>query len=225
MYYKKGKVLEIGLREKKKSQSKIRVLQAFTVKLKAGEPFQDISIKEVCLESEISEASFYNYFPQKKDLLAFMIRLWQLGMIADVLSISTGEEGLEFIKNLFFEIVANMQDDHSVLFEALSFVSQDQGALTTEVSDYEVSLAYPDKFESILKVKNKQLPMLVYEQLMMAQKKGELIEGINLQLAASTIMGTLIKGPMMAKGNPSISSKDIIKFNLEVVINGLRKTN
>ena len=93
--------MKIGLREKKISQNKIKILNAFTLKILSGVKFGDISTKEICNEIEISEATFYNYFPQKQDLLFFLINLWLLRIFAEVEMENGPVSGIDYIKAFF----------------------------------------------------------------------------------------------------------------------------
>ena len=55
------------LREKKYAKTKIALTRVFMERLKSTK-FSDISIKNVCADIEVSEGTFYNYFPSKADL-------------------------------------------------------------------------------------------------------------------------------------------------------------
>jgi AraC-like DNA-binding protein len=63
-----------SLREKKYAKTKINLTKAFIERLKTT-PFAEISIKDVCREAEVSEATFYNYFPQKLDVISYFQQL------------------------------------------------------------------------------------------------------------------------------------------------------
>jgi len=71
----KGEVMipaeqDYSLREKKFVKTKVSLMQAFMSRLKTTR-FANISIKEVCESVEVSEGTFYNYFPQKVDVVYY----------------------------------------------------------------------------------------------------------------------------------------------------------
>ncbi|NLE65671.1 MAG: TetR/AcrR family transcriptional regulator, partial [Elusimicrobia bacterium] len=59
-----------SLREKKFVKTKVSLMQEFMKRLKSTR-FSEISIKEVCETVEVSESTFYNYFPQKVDVVCY----------------------------------------------------------------------------------------------------------------------------------------------------------
>ena len=69
----------VSLRERKYAALKLRILDTFDKKLH-GKSLSDITVKEVALELEISEKTFFNYFAHKHDVLIYFIELWSLEM-------------------------------------------------------------------------------------------------------------------------------------------------
>lgn len=61
---------DFTLREKKYAKTKIALANAFIERLKKTK-FSEISIKEVCESVEVSEGTFFNYFPQKVDVVFY----------------------------------------------------------------------------------------------------------------------------------------------------------
>jgi hypothetical protein len=58
------KIEDIALREKKFAKTKIDLLNTFYEKLKT-EKLEDISVKDLCMETNISYKTFFNYFSKK----------------------------------------------------------------------------------------------------------------------------------------------------------------
>jgi len=107
-----------SLRQTKYAKTKIALARAFLKRLKSTR-LQDISIKDICKVVEISEGTFYNYFPNKIDLTRYIERLillkiaWQIKQKEDSLKVLESiEYGFcliaEEIKRpfLFYEIVS-----------------------------------------------------------------------------------------------------------------------
>jgi AcrR family transcriptional regulator len=65
------------LRELKYGRSRLSLLKAFISSLDKT-PLEDIRIRDLCAVAEVSEPSFYNYFPRKDDLFLYFISLWSI---------------------------------------------------------------------------------------------------------------------------------------------------
>ncbi len=61
---------EYSLREIKHARTKIALMKAFIEHLRHSS-FEDISVKDACKRAEISEGTFFNYFPGKIDYLLY----------------------------------------------------------------------------------------------------------------------------------------------------------
>ncbi|TGL56398.1 TetR/AcrR family transcriptional regulator [Leptospira ognonensis] len=64
-----------SVREIKFARARYGVLKAFVDELRTVS-YEDIRIKDLCRRAEISEPSFYNYFPKKEHLFLYYIGLW-----------------------------------------------------------------------------------------------------------------------------------------------------
>lgn len=66
--------MTLALRQKKFFDTRLLLAKAFAEKLKT-EKFDSISIKDICFKNDISEATFFNYFPQKIDVVAYWLKI------------------------------------------------------------------------------------------------------------------------------------------------------
>ena len=101
---------KLSLRERKYATQKLKILDAFDEKLKT-KALDDISVKEIAMELEISEMTFFNYFGSKKEVLIYFIELWSLEMQLLI----EGKEPIESIY-LIFEETAKIIDKNLNLF-------------------------------------------------------------------------------------------------------------
>jgi AcrR family transcriptional regulator len=95
------------LRERKHAQTKIDLAKAFLKELyEFG--FHNVSIKKVCQMANVSEGTFFNYFPKKEDILCYAMRMSALKTIQDVKSkankLNTINLIMEVFKNMFKEM-------------------------------------------------------------------------------------------------------------------------
>lgn len=68
---------ELSRRERKLAQTRLGLLEALLARL-AERPLEAIAVRELCDAVDISEASFFNHFPSKHDLLVYYVQLWSL---------------------------------------------------------------------------------------------------------------------------------------------------
>src|SRR5262249_60489320 len=83
-------VVEIGLRERKKQRT--RALIAETARrLFVERGFEAVSVAEIAREAEVSEATVFNYFPTKEDLVYSRLEAFEEELLAAVRHRAQGE--------------------------------------------------------------------------------------------------------------------------------------
>jgi AcrR family transcriptional regulator len=89
-----GMAQELGLRERKKE--KTRQLIADTAgRLFSERGFDSVSVAEIAREAEVSEATVFNYFPTKEDLVYQGMEVFEAQMLDAVCQRPAGESVLE----------------------------------------------------------------------------------------------------------------------------------
>ncbi|MCD4781763.1 MAG: TetR/AcrR family transcriptional regulator [Candidatus Omnitrophica bacterium] len=106
------------LREKKYAKTKIAVMNEFITRLQT-QRFHDISIKDVCDQVEVSEATFYNYFPQKVDLIIYFKQLFAIKTIWLVQKKGHQLGAVDQI-HLLFSIIAEEMPGSNMFYEFIS---------------------------------------------------------------------------------------------------------
>jgi len=66
---------EFGLRERKKAQLKLDLLEAMLYEMKA-QNFDEIKVSTICDAVSISEVTFFKYFERKDELLLYYMQVW-----------------------------------------------------------------------------------------------------------------------------------------------------
>jgi len=98
---------ETGLRERKKQQTRQRI-QDCAIELFAGSGFDKVPVAAIARAADVSEATVFNYFPAKEDLVY---------------------EGMEAFENALIAAVRDRPDGTSVVSAFRDFVLQPRGAL------------------------------------------------------------------------------------------------
>ncbi len=92
--------MKIPLRERKAARTRLRLVETLRERLERI-PFEALSVRDLCEAAEISEATFFNYFPRKQDLLAHAGRLLALELNWTLTRTAEASPGLAAIQALF----------------------------------------------------------------------------------------------------------------------------
>ena len=66
-----------GLRERKFARTRLKLAHALVKRLEHA-TLEEVVVRDLCEDTEVSEATFFNYFPRKVDLLDYYTQLWML---------------------------------------------------------------------------------------------------------------------------------------------------
>lgn len=114
----------IPLRERKYAQTKQAILNVFLEKLRNAH-LEEVSVKDICDEVQISEGTFFNYFPKKSSILVYYIANWSIE--TNWYAKKKAEETNSYLAGLE-EIYAHtarmMQDNIPVMFEVIALIGR-----------------------------------------------------------------------------------------------------
>ena len=136
----------LSLRERKFARTKLGLLEAM-IELLKQKPFDEILVKELCERVEISEATFFNYFPRKSDLLLYYVQTWILEVTQTIRRLS--DSGLAAIEAVFDETGRRVVEHPRLMLEIIAYMAltPEQGqcpAKMPEMTRAERLLAFPD---------------------------------------------------------------------------------
>jgi AcrR family transcriptional regulator len=83
-------MMEPGLRERKKQQTRQAITDT-ALRLFAGHGFERVSVAQIAREAEVSEATVFNYFPTKEDLVYSRMRTFETQLVEAVRDRSRGQ--------------------------------------------------------------------------------------------------------------------------------------
>jgi AcrR family transcriptional regulator len=83
-----------GLRERKKQQTRLRIRQA-AMELFAARGFDAVPVAEIAEAAEVSEATIFNYFPTKEDLVYGGMEAFEESLVAAVRARPAGTTTVE----------------------------------------------------------------------------------------------------------------------------------
>jgi AcrR family transcriptional regulator len=136
---------DVPLRRRKQAQTRLALLRALLARLDGSRTLDAINVRELCNDASISEASFFNYFPAKTDLLVYFIRLWSLDLAWRVRHELAAASAREAIEAILVSTARQMAAHPGVMPEIIAFqarvIAPPAGAL--DVADR--LAAYPDR--------------------------------------------------------------------------------
>lgn len=166
------------LRERKHAKTKVALTMAFVERLKSAR-LDDISIKEVCDSVDVSEATFFNYFPAKIDLIYYFRQLMDLKIIWETQRRAKKGSPLHCIDVMFDVLVQQIKHPY-LLYELISiFVGHKVKPKLIDISRSERFFAFPN-CKGIEEIPIMLLDDFLYENLVDATKQGELPKGVDL---------------------------------------------
>lgn len=178
----------IGLREKKKARTKLRLLE-IVVSMLREKTFDEIVVDAVCDQAEISKVTFFKYFSQKEELISYFMRVWCFRRTVE--SYDAARRGLTAVYRLFEEATresANYPKARYMMISLVSFLSQLQ---------YRPALFDLDKAEKMLLFPGNrdawEWPVLTLDQLILkylreAVADKELAGDFNLQFMTKALV-------------------------------------
>lgn len=144
-------VASLGLRERKAAKLKLLLIDLLTEELESS-GFQDINVETLCEKAMISKVTFYNYFPEKDDIIRFYLSLWVYRMIIDCHNLN--KRGFAAIKYLFEDMVKNMNRNPNLYGNMISIlIRKPKFDYVEELTLAERAALYPDKKLHSLEVK------------------------------------------------------------------------
>jgi AcrR family transcriptional regulator len=182
------------LRERKHAKTKVALTMAFVERLKSAR-LDDISIKEVCDSVEVSEATFFNYFPAKIDLIYYYQQLALLKIIWDTQRRAKKDSPLHRIDVMFDVLVQQIKHPY-LLYELISiFVGQKVKPKLIDISLAERLYAFPN-CKGIEDIHIMSLEDFLYKNLEEAAKQGELPTGVDLNDVLVMLMMIIVGVPL-----------------------------
>lgn len=134
----------IPLRARKLARSRLALLDAFVARMDER-PVEEISVRELCAAAEVSEATFFNHFAGKDELVVFFIQLWALEVGWRARRVLAERGALAAIEGIFADTAASVAAHPRVMGEVLAAQARlDHEPPVREVTFAERRLRFPD---------------------------------------------------------------------------------
>ena len=210
-----------SVREIKYAMARFGLLSALFRALQAG-PADAIRIRDLCKAAEVSEPSFFNYFPQKDDLFYYFVGLWS---VDSFLYTRHRKPGLETLRE-FYAYTGKVAEAHPYLmkellaYQARAEVTQ-RARFVPPLTLAEKTLAF-GRVEGMEQIPDKGIRNLILLGLEQAVRRGELPRRTPLPGAAMAVGGIFfgVAGLCAASDFKGLSAHYL--RSLGIVFKGLR---
>jgi AcrR family transcriptional regulator len=210
-----------SLRERKFARTRLALADA-TLRHLADAPLDTLSVKALCEHVQISEATFFNYFPRKDDLVAYLDRLWSIELSWFGRETSRTQQGLAVIEALFRYTAVQIQKKPGLMAEIIAFEARDrEHTPRPEITLAERRQAFPD-LEGIESGDDLSLESLLTGALQQAMEAGELPANTLIPAAMVGLVSIFYGVPLAVQHSNPASIGALYRQQLELLWAGLR---
>jgi AcrR family transcriptional regulator len=209
------------LRQRKFARTRLNLARVLADAL-GQQSFDEVSVKKLCHSAEVSEATFFNYFPRKQDLLSYLVHLWVLELGWHVQKAAGELRGLSVVDALFAEVARTCESRPGVLAEMLAWIARG-GSLDSEleISELEKQLAYPD-LDGIASIPIKGVDAWLLPPLESAISNGDLPENTLVPLMLTSLLSILFGVPLTLLASDPARIATVYRQQLALVLAGIR---
>jgi len=210
-----------SLRERKFARTRLALAEAASGHLEAAS-LETLSVKSLCERVQISEATFFNYFPKKDDLIVYLDRLWTLELNWYGQQAMQQQQGLAVIEALFRYTSIQIQKKPGLMGEIIAHEARSRERHSgPDITVAERMLAFSD-LEGIENMSDDSLEGLLRGSLQMAIEQGELPENTAIGAAMVGLVSIFYGVPLaLQHGNPAAIAA-MYRQQLELLWEGLR---
>ncbi|HGX93524.1 MAG TPA: TetR family transcriptional regulator [Candidatus Tenderia sp.] len=180
----------------------------------------DIAVKALCEQADVSEATFFNYFGKKSELLDYFIQLWNLELTWH--HHHTEAQGLDLLAASFTQVAQQFQKHPGVMAEIISHQTQQRSKPELpDIGRAERLQAFP-KLANIETQEIEGLDRMWAHALQQAIDQGELPANTHLP---TTIIGlaTIFYGVPLALGQKKLAAiASIYRQQINIYLAGIK---
>jgi len=210
-----------SLRERKFAKTRLALAEAASHHLEAAS-FEMLSVKSLCERVQISEATFFNYFPKKEDLIVYLDRLWTLELNWYGQQAMQQHQGLAVIDALFRYTSIQIQKKPGLMGEIIAHEARSRSRNPgPEITVAERMMAFSD-LDGIVSTPDDSLEGLLRGSLQTAIEQGELPENIAISAAMVGLVSIFYGVPLALQHSNPAAIAAMYRQQLELLWKGLR---
>ena len=161
------------LRERKFAKTRLALAEVAAQHLEVA-PFETLSVKALCERVQVSEATFFNYFPKKDDLIVYLDHLWTLELNWYGRQSAEQHAGLAVIDAMFRYTAIQIQKKPGLMGEIIAHEARARvHSADPKVTRAERMMAFPD-LDGIGEMPGDSLEHILRAALQQGIDRGEL---------------------------------------------------
>ncbi|MFC1620420.1 TetR/AcrR family transcriptional regulator [Candidatus Neomarinimicrobiota bacterium] len=209
------------LRQRKYARTKLALMNAALERLRE-KPLEEISVRELCEVAEVSEATFFNYFPGKTDLLVYFVQLWIIEAGWHAQRALEAGSGLGAIEAIFEFTARRHAENPEVMAEMIAYQARRKAGIPLRtITEVEKKTVFPD-LEGIEQVPAAGLDSILPGLIAKAVEQGELAEDTDISTIGLTLAAVFFGIPIVQQDMKQRSVAELYRSQLNLIWAGLK---
>ncbi len=212
---------KIPLRVRKHAQTRVALLQALLQELR-DKPLDAVAVRDLCDHAEVSEATFFNYFSRKTELLGYLRDVWALELVWWGRRVAEDQPGLKAVEAVYDKLAEQSQQHPGAMMEILALHAQSrEKPEPADIPLAERLIAFPEH-EGIEDVASGGVESVLVPNLEQAMQKKELPANTPLPLVMMSLAGIFYGVPMALLPAQAAHLPSAYRQQLSLLWSGLR---
>lgn len=209
------------LRERKFARTRLALAEAAAQHMQAAS-FETLAVKALCEKVQVSEATFFNYFPKKDDLIVYLDHLWTLELNWYGQQAAAQHSGLAVIDAMFRYTSIQIQKKPGLMGEIIAHEARArQRSANPEITRAERLLAFPD-LDGIEAMADDSLEHLLRAALQQGIDRGELPENTAVTTAMVGLVSIFYGVPLALQHSNPAAVGAMYRQQMTILWEGLR---
>lgn len=214
-------VMNITIRQRKHARTKLSILHALLARIESSS-LESISIKDLCQDANIAQATFFLYFQHKASILDYFIQLWGAEITWQSQQRGDGERGLAVIERIFDYAGMRAEQRPMLMAEVVSYAARRREIESSPpLSSAELGFAFPE-YHDIDKITPQDLVSIFSSHLKEAVAHGELPTFCDLDSALPTLLAIFFSTPILSASSKDGDVRSHYRRQLRLVWSALR---
>ena len=210
-----------SLRERKFARTRLALADIVTHHLDNAS-LEALSVRALCERAQISEATFFNYFPKKDDIIVYLDKLWSLELNWYGRQAASQKRGLAVIEALFRYTAIQAQKKPGLMGEIIAHEARARDhSVRPEITPAERAMAFSD-LEGIEEIGEDSLETVLRTALQQAIDQGELPENTLISTAMVGLVSIFYGVPLAIQHSNPAGIAAMYRQQMEVLWAGLR---
>ena len=210
-----------SLRQRKFAKTRLALGEAVTNHLEAAS-FETLSVKALSERVQISEATFFNYFPKKEDLIVYLDRLWTLELNWYGRQAAQQGKGLAVIESLFRYTAIQIQKKPGLMAEIIAHEALSRERREgPEITLAERMMAFSD-LDGIEELSDESLEGLLRSSLEAAIEQGDLPANTAISAAMVGLVSIFYGVPLAIQHTNAAAIGAMYRQQLQLLWGGLQ---